>query len=201
MAERRRYGTRMARSTRTFRKRVDAEVLREEKKTLGRWESVTGQGKFSTTAADKGFTLFQITTGDSEKKLIYAMDTAIGITQAARSISDVQVVTGAIVTFHEREGQGLEDFLGATLGWPNTEEANQKARFRAVIPFAITNNYGGSNADLIIPFRFMRGHQIQLLPNEIFRVYLTLADATPNGLAFSFGVIGRYRSIVKPISG
>lgn len=197
MAEHSRRGRRYTHPKYIARVAREAEE-RDLKKRLGIWwyHDYGQQISFSPTA--KGSTLLQVVPGSNNKRLVYAMDLLISLSVAP---SDTyEVYHGAIVVAHVREGQSWTDFMGTNNAIPSgDEEGNQSARYRAFLPWIMTAREGGVGAVVSVPYTFMRGHQIQLLPNEELRVIVALSKSSPVPTMYAT-THGRYRVVNEPLA-
>lgn len=193
---RRRSGYVTARNTMAIAKRVEQ---REEKKNLGQWWDFAGNPalNITTSVSLKGGAYPLVTrSGNQQSWLIYAMDLVLNLSLGQSSIAPV---IGALQVVHARAGQTPLDFSRAGHQLARATERQSLARPRSYLPFTLVGNPADNpRAASVIPYRFFRGHQMRILPNEGLYLQLCLGAGTPNGTKVRLDVVGRCRFIEKP---
>lgn len=203
MAMTRRRASRYGRASypRRFVRRVARNVeRRDERKTLGRWHGVNVYQQFTTATASKVFSRQLLSTGNQKSVTIYGMDLLFSMqVQTTSPSTSAEPLRGYLMIGHMRAGQVVNDFVFSRDGQnaaPEGDEFNQVARSRAFVPFTLTQQLLPQR-HVVIPYKFFRGHQIRILPNENLAFIWAFVRNTASGVPIGVGIHGRYRYIEK----
>jgi len=177
------------RTTRNMIRRIDEQI---ERKTLGKWYGVN-ESSTLTTGSSK-FGLFIPLPRPSNKVEIYGMDLLMSLV-VDQGDNDSNIIQGALMVCHDREGQDPADFVGPNESMPTSDGWDNLARPRAFLPWTLIGQPGISQRVAIIPYRFFRGSKILLNPAQRLLFYCCTAGDTPAGLKIEFAIHGRYRFI------
>lgn len=199
MAERNTARSRYKSATNRVKRTVRNIEKQELRKSLGRWQYLSGHGlTFTTSSSNKGANLFFLPTGKENKRTIYGMD-MVWLLELATA-TNPGATSGCLVTYVTKPGQTVQDYRGANNAMPATlEEGNAEGRFRSFLPFVLSAREGGTAATVVIPFRFFRGHEVVLKPGEGFNMDMLFTNAIPGGTKITYSYSGRYREIVEDV--
>jgi len=170
-------------------RRIDRDI---ERKTLGKWYGVNESATLTTGSTKLG--LFIPLPRPSNKVEVYGMDMLLSLV-VDQGDNDSNILQGALLVCHDREGQDPSDFVGPSESMPKNDGWDNLARPRSFLPFTLVGQPGVSQRIAIVPYRFFRGHKIVLNPAQRLIFYLTMASDTPAGLKIEFAIHGRYRFI------
>lgn len=187
------------RTGRTLRNKIEKIEKQQLRKTMGMWQYLNTASTLTTSATAKGKAIVGFNPGEDRKLTLYGLDLLIGLQLDAGTSQALQ--GGALVVAHVRVGQDFANFLGENLALPAEGAAGESvARFRAFLPFMLSNREGGTAASAVVPYRLFRGREITLMPGESLVIGVAFDHSVPNNTKLYTVTTGRLRYIDEPVS-